>query len=111
MSCLKGSNGFPLYLDENDFVGADMARKYLQIGFTRARRYANHSDGIKYDRVTGKELPLTPYNPDKAISAQIFKRKWASDLSHWGFSEIEFKISNDEKTMAKYIWLIPGFPF
>ena len=26
------------YLDKDDFVGADMARKYLQMGFTRARR-------------------------------------------------------------------------
>lgn len=33
---------FTQYLDEGDFVGADMARKYLQMGFTRARRYANY---------------------------------------------------------------------
>ena len=26
------------YLDKGEFVGADMARKYLQMGFTRARR-------------------------------------------------------------------------
>ena len=32
---------FLAYLAENDFVGADMARKYLQMGYTRARRYAN----------------------------------------------------------------------
>ena len=25
-----------------------MARKFLQMGFTRARRYANHSSGRKY---------------------------------------------------------------
>jgi hypothetical protein len=30
------------YLDENDFVGADLARKFLQMGYTRARRYANY---------------------------------------------------------------------
>ncbi len=30
------------YLEKNDFVGADMARKFLQMGFTRARRYANY---------------------------------------------------------------------
>ena len=30
------------YLDREDFVGADMARKFLQMGYTRSRRYANH---------------------------------------------------------------------
>lgn len=30
------------YLAVDDFVGADMARKFLQMGYTRARRYANH---------------------------------------------------------------------
>ena len=40
---------FHAYLDAGDFVGADMARKFLQMGFTRARRYANHPGGKKYD--------------------------------------------------------------
>ena len=30
------------YLSAGDFVGADMAKKFLHMGFTRARRYANH---------------------------------------------------------------------
>ena len=37
------------YLKQEDFVGADMARKFLQMGYTRARRYANHKGGKKYD--------------------------------------------------------------
>ena len=40
---------FMEYLDEGDFVGADMARKYLQMGYTRSRRYANYKGGKKYD--------------------------------------------------------------
>lgn len=36
---------FESYLQANDFVGADMARKYLQMGYTRARRYANYKGG------------------------------------------------------------------
>ena len=39
---------FEAYLQAEDFVGADMARKFLQMGFTRARRYANHRGGKKY---------------------------------------------------------------
>ncbi|MCC8462687.1 MAG: DUF4385 domain-containing protein [Rickettsia endosymbiont of Ecitomorpha arachnoides] len=41
---------FLKYLEDNDFVGADMARKYLQMGFTRSRRYANYKGGKKYDK-------------------------------------------------------------
>ena len=40
---------FIQYLQNDDFVGADMARKYLQMGFTRSRRYANYRGGKKYD--------------------------------------------------------------
>lgn len=43
-------NMFLKYLEEGDFVGADMARKFLQMGFTRSRRYANHSSGTKYSK-------------------------------------------------------------
>ncbi|MES2985309.1 MAG: DUF4385 family protein [Pseudomonadota bacterium] len=40
---------FLLFLKAGDFVGADMARKFLQMGFTRARRYANYKGGKKYE--------------------------------------------------------------
>ena len=56
----------------NEFVGADMARKYLQMGYTRARRYANHKGGRKYDPSSGVELPLNVKDTDKEESAQIF---------------------------------------
>jgi len=57
-----------------DFVGMDMCRKFLEMGFTRARRYANHKDGKKYDT----EGNVKPQEPDaltslKARSARIFK--------------------------------------
>ena len=41
---------FLAYKAADDFVGMDMARKFLQMGYTRARRYANHRSGRKYDR-------------------------------------------------------------
>lgn len=57
----------------NDFVGMDMARKYLQMGFTRARRYANHRGGKKY-AASGKVRPQeVDWNTsEKAQSAAIF---------------------------------------
>lgn len=61
------------YLAQKDFVGADMARKYLQMGWTRARRYANHSSGAKYDKA-GKVRPQekNALTSEKAKSAAIF---------------------------------------
>ena len=64
------------YVKAKDFVGADMARKFIQMGYTRARRYANHNTGRKYDKKTGEELPPTPPNPDKIESARIFYDVW-----------------------------------
>ena len=43
---------YQMFLDykaANDFVGMDMCRKFLNMGYTRARRYANHRSGKKYD--------------------------------------------------------------
>ncbi len=69
---------FLKYLENDDFVGADMARKYLQMGFTRSRRYANHPSGTKYDQETYAVLPQEKSNliNEKAQSAEIFKEKW-----------------------------------
>jgi hypothetical protein len=64
------------YSSERDFVGMDMARKFLQMGFTRARRYANHRGGRKYDLGTKRLLPRTTVDEEKAAAAEIFRRQW-----------------------------------
>jgi hypothetical protein len=66
---------FLAYLKVKDFPGADMARKFLQMGWTRARRYANHQNGRKYDKVTGAVLPRAEDN-EKAAAAAIFYDKY-----------------------------------
>ena len=65
---------FLAYKSQADFVGMDMARKYLQMGYTRARRYANHKSGRKYDS-EGNILPREE-DPVKAESAAIFYEKY-----------------------------------
>ncbi len=65
------------YMSEGDFVGMDMCRKFLQMGFTRSRRYANHHSGRKYD----KNGEIRPQETDHATccyaeSAKIFKTYW-----------------------------------
>lgn len=62
------------YKAASDFVGMDMARKFLQMGYTRSRRYANHRGGRKYDPDTGAIKPRSEEDPEKAASARIFKQ-------------------------------------
>ncbi|WP_407307373.1 DUF4385 domain-containing protein [Acinetobacter sp.] len=76
------------YLEQNDFIGADMARKFLQMGYTRASRYANHKCGKKYKGPVPEdkkglsgahgrsELARSSKDAVKAAAAQIFKKKW-----------------------------------
>jgi hypothetical protein len=65
---------FREYSRNDDFIGMDMARKFLEMGFTRSRRYANHSSGKKYSK-TGEVLPQSPtaLTCEKARAATIFK--------------------------------------
>jgi len=74
-SAIKIYQMFLDYSRESDFIGMDMARKFLEMGFTRSRRYANHSSGKKYSE-TGKVLPQDKdaLTCEKARSAKIFKK-------------------------------------
>ena len=63
------------YKEKQDFVGMDMARKFLQMGYTRSRRYANHPSGRKYEENSRKVLPREE-DAIKAESANIFYEKW-----------------------------------
>lgn len=73
---------FLAYLENNDFVGADMARKFLQMGFTRARRYANYKGGKKYNKQTDASLKKGTGDPLKIKSAGIFYHVWQKAEKH-----------------------------
>ncbi len=85
---------FETYLAKQDFVGADMARKFLQMGYTRARRYANHRGGKKYegpvpDDKKGQsgahgrtERPRDAEDPEKAAAARVFYKQWRAAVVH-----------------------------
>ncbi len=103
------------YLDQDDFVGADMARKFLQMGYTRSRRYANHKSGKKYrtnpqkaDSKTAEKkarqeiLPLD-IDPVKAKSAEIFKAKWQEAKSNSKYQQLlkthrQLEVNNNNGT-------------
>ena len=104
---------FESYLKKKDFIGADMARKYLQMGFTRARRYANHKSGRKYEKDGIKvekggnlfssgssnevnkiiEQETDALTNEKSKAANIFKHYWfmAKDHPQYIMQKVEFK--------------------
>lgn len=78
---------FQEYKNDDDFIGMDMARKFLQMGYTRSRRYANHKSGKKYEGPVpndkkgqsgahGRKVLPKDEDPIKAASATIFYRYW-----------------------------------
>lgn len=109
---------FEEYKQEDDFVGMDMTRKFLQMGYTRSRRYANHKSGKKYsdkDRDdkptkiatppayrdprnrahhiksrTKAVLPLDP-DPEKAKSAEVFKSYYQQVKNDKTYQELKQK--------------------
>ncbi|KAL9023391.1 MAG: hypothetical protein Q9180_008253 [Flavoplaca navasiana] len=78
---------FLQYYEEDDFVGMDMARKFIQMGMTRAKRYANHKGGRKYD-AKGKELDKSTGHKDmkeKEEASQVFRQIWERCKKHEGY--------------------------
>ncbi|EKY8002864.1 cytoplasmic protein [Salmonella enterica subsp. enterica serovar Hillingdon] len=65
---------FEAYRQQDDFVGMDMARKFIQMGYTRARRYANYKGGKKY--AEDGSLNTRGNDPIKAAAATVFKGWW-----------------------------------
>lgn len=60
---------YKTYKEQKDFVGMDVARKYLQMGYTRSRRYAKYKAGKK-------SQPREELDPEKSKAADIFYEKW-----------------------------------
>lgn len=73
-SAKKIINLFFNYKKNEDFIGMDMARKFLQMGYTRSRRYANHASGRKYG--IGRKVLALDTDEKKATSARIFYEYW-----------------------------------
>lgn len=105
-SCSKLYTILVSYLDQGDFVGADMARKFIQMGYTRARRYANHKAGKKYNHTAnGKRqqiarLDPAHQDPDKVEAASVFKAML--DAKVWANQEY-VRLRNEHVQWAKRV--------
>ncbi|KAL8790390.1 MAG: hypothetical protein Q9195_006408 [Heterodermia aff. obscurata] len=71
----------------DDFVGMDMTRKFIQMGMTRAKRYANHSGGRKYD-TDGKVKEKKEHagRAEKEEASQVFRIVWERCKAHKGYA-------------------------
>ena len=76
---------YEAYKRAGDFVGMDMARKYIQMGWTRSMRYANHRSGRKYvgpvpqtkkgqSGAHGRPVAPPAHDEEKLKSARVFKK-------------------------------------
>ena len=104
LSCNKIYLKYLEYLDDGDFVGCDMAKKYFHMGFTRSRRYWNHSSGKKWTKeemvcnysglpsVKSYEWKVLPYDrTEKRFyeSSLIFQKYWKAARENKRYLEMK----------------------
>ena len=67
-----------------------MARKYLQMGFTRARHYANYKGGRKYDKDNDYALLEKGTGKQRKAEADaVFYAKWKQVESNEQYAQMK----------------------
>ena len=102
---------FEAYDNDADFVGMDMCRKFIQMGMTRAKRYANYKGGKKYTKSKdseeeGKKMQLKKSEghkgkEDKEEASLIFKGFWEKCRAHEGYQERKREFLKEQKEWDK----------
>ena len=96
-SCKQIVSLFDKYLKQKDFVGMDMARKYLQMGWTRSMRYAKFKGGRKRNKDGTTIEPIYYYDNEKYKSSRIFKQYYDECRKN----EIYLELRNQHNTKQK----------
>ena len=55
---------------------------------TRAKRYANHAGGRKYDKESGEALPRSSTHKgaeEKLAASEVFREAWSRSRAHPGY--------------------------
>lgn len=71
---------------------------------TRAKRYANHAGGRKYDKKTGEELEKSESHQgreEKLEASLIFKEAWEKAKAHEGYLDKKEKFITRQKEWEK----------
>ncbi|SMQ54130.1 unnamed protein product [Zymoseptoria tritici ST99CH_3D7] len=114
-------SAFDHYVRSEDLVGADMARKFIQMGMTRARRYANYKGGRKYeksekeleaegkvkaDRVRKEKSAGHDGREEKAAASEVFKEVWRECIEDEGYVRLKEVWKKEKKEWEKGVALI-----
>ena len=97
---------FELYVKREDLVGADMTRKFIQMGMTRARRYANHKGGRKYGK-DGEVLQkwsgddADGKRKEKEEASEVFKGYWRKCIEDEKYGHLKEKWTREKKDWEK----------
>lgn len=107
---------FEDYGKERDFVGMDMARKFIQMGMTRAKRYANYKGGRKYEpakdgkgevkgrdgKVRGRQLEKSQGHEgkgDKEEASNIFRGYWERCKEDERYAELKSEFLEERRRL------------
>lgn len=82
-----------------------MARKYLQMGMTRAKRYANHKGGRKYGaggKAGGKVIEVGEDEDwegrkEKEEASAIFRKVWEKARKSGGYLEMKEEFQRKQR--------------
>lgn len=96
-------------MEREDFVGADMTRKFIQMGMTRARRYANHKGGRKYAKDTGDKLEKWTVGSEEDVrkrrekeeASEIFKVVWRRCIEDKRYKGLKQDWTTEKKDFEK----------
>lgn len=100
---------FKHYVAAGDFVGADMARKFIQMGMTRAARYANHKGGKKYDydgkggRVEKERGKQFEGKEEKRRASEVFKGVWKRCREDEEYGVLKGEFQREQKEWDKMV--------
>ncbi|KAH6723260.1 hypothetical protein DL95DRAFT_383512 [Leptodontidium sp. 2 PMI_412] len=93
---------FLQFYENHDFVGMDMSRKFIQMGMTRSKRYANYKGGRKYVNGKGKGVKNERSQghdgkKEKEEASRIFKEVLERCKEHEGYQEIKKEFQKEQK--------------
>ena len=77
-----------------------MTRKYIQMGMTRAKRYANYKGGRKYDKTSGTQNEKSKGHAgqrEKLEASEIFRKVWQRCRAHAGYQDKKVAFLREQK--------------
>lgn len=103
---------FQSYVARRDFVGADMTRKFIQMGMTRARRYANYKGGRKYssqagaagetlEKWSGGSAEEVRKRKEKEDASEVFKGFWRRCIEDEAYLSLKKDWTLEKKSYAQ----------